>query len=138
MNFIKLTQYGANNDIYVDSDKIQVITRVKNVFKEYGAVNEYTNIHMSAPVTPDVYFIHVKETPEEILKQINRYRDEFIDALLGPEPGVPQEDAGYSPCGTPMSVSCELCGDFIMEKCPGCDRSCESEKKGGIRLRWLL
>lgn len=77
MNFIKLTQYGGDDDIYVDADKIQVITRVKHAFKEYGAVNEYTNIYMSAPVTPDVYFIHVNEAPEEILKQINRYCDVF-------------------------------------------------------------
>lgn len=120
MNFIKLTQYGGNNDIYVDSDKIQVITRVKHAFKEYGAVNEYTNIYMSAPVTPDVYFIHVNETPEEILEQINRYRDEFI--------------------GTLQSGACDGCDerkeDFDPSECYNDCHECDNRECGlwGIHL----
>lgn len=127
MNFIKLTQYGVNNDIYVDSDKIQVITRVKNVFKAYGAVNEYTNIHMSAPVTPDVYFIHVNETPEEILKQINRYRDEFIK-LLGPEPGAPQREDEQPDCN-PSECYDNCDGCYVREcgACYGCDMRGEEQ-----------
>lgn len=77
MNFIKLTQYGDNAEIYVDADKIQVMVRFKSEFEEFDVTHEYTNIHMSAPVAPNIYFIHVNETPEEIMKQINRYRDDF-------------------------------------------------------------
>lgn len=127
MNFIKLTQYGVNNDIYVDADKIQVITRVKHAFKEYGAVNEYTNIYMSAPVTPDVYFIHVNETPEEILKQINRYRDEFIDTLIGPEPGVPQQENKHDCDPLECYDDCGVCYVHQSGACDGCDERGEDE-----------
>lgn len=120
MNFIKLTQYGDNAEIYVDADKIQVMVRFKSEFEEFDVTHEYTNIHMSTPVAPNIYFIHVKETPEEILEQINQYRDKFIDTLIGPEPGVPQQeeepyyDASecYNDCHECDNRECGLWGEL--------------------------
>lgn len=127
MNFIKLTQYGDNAEMYVDSDKIQVMTRFKIEHKKFDVTHEYTNIHMSAPVAPNVYFIHVNETPEEILKQINRYRDEFIDALLGPEPGVPQQEDEPDCDPSECYDNCDDCYVRQCGACDGCDKRGEDE-----------
>lgn len=128
MNFIKLTQYGDNAEIYVDADKIQVMVRFKSEFKKSDVTHEYTNIHMSAPVAPNIYFIHVNETPEEIMKKINRYRDEFIDTLLGPEPGVPQQEDEQPDCD-PLECydKCDVCYVRECGACDGCDKRGEDE-----------